>query len=122
MREVITFGVVGAVATLTHYGFAILAIEALGIDVLWSNLLAYLTAVGISFLGHSRLTFRATLSRERFVRFAATSLSALLLSQSLLWLLTTTAWFGHRINMLAVVCVIPCYTYLLSKFWVYRRN
>ncbi len=120
MREVVVFGVVGVAATLVHYFSAILAIEVLGLNVLVANMVAYCVAVGVSFFGHSLLTFRATLTHERLVKFVAVSLSALAVSQALLWLLTKIDVFGHRVNMLAVVCVVPCYTYLLNKFWVYR--
>jgi len=67
------------------------------------------------------LTFRATMSRDRFVRFVSVSLSALAVSQALLWLLTYMDVFGHRINMLAVVFVVPAYSYILNKFWVYKK-
>ena len=120
MREVVFFGVVGVAATLTHYFSAVLAVEVLGLDVLVANILAYCTAVGVSFFGHSLLTFRAALTHERLVKFVVVSLSALAASQALLWLLTKMDMFGHRIDMLLVVCVVPCYTYLLNKFWVYR--
>lgn len=85
-----------------------------------ANVFAYCIAVGVSFFGHSTLTFRATMSRDRFVRFVTVSLSALAVSQGFLWLLTHIGIFGHRLNMLAVVCVVPLYSYVLNKFWVYR--
>lgn len=121
MREIVIFGAVGILATLTHYLSAIFTIEAFGWDVMVANVFAYCMAVGVSFFGHSVLTFRAAMSRGRFVKFITVSLSALAVSQGLLWLLTSAAIFGHRINMLAVVCVVPVYSYFLNKFWVYKR-
>jgi putative flippase GtrA len=120
VREIVVFGAVGILATLTHYFSAIFAVEAFGWDVMLANVFAYCIAVGVSFFGHSVLTFRATINRDRFVKFVTVSLSALAVSQGLLWLLTSIAIFGHRINMLAVVCVVPVYSYFLNKFWVYR--
>lgn len=114
------FGCVGILATLTHYFSAILAVELFGWHVMVANLFAYCVAVGVSFFGHSILTFRATMSRKRFIKFVTVSLSALVVSQGLLWLLTCMGFFGHRINMLAVVAVVPVYSYSLNKFWVYR--
>lgn len=122
MRELAVFGAVGVMATLTHYFSAILAVELLGFDVMVANMLAYCVAVGVSFFGHSLLTFRVAMSRERFIKFITVSLSALAVSQALLWLLTFSALFGHRINMLAVVFVVPIYSYILNKFWVYKSS
>lgn len=122
MRELAVFGAVGVLATLTHYFSAILAVELLGFHVMVANVLAYCVAVGVSFFGHSILTFRVAMSRSRFVKFITVSLSALAVSQALLWLLTFSALFGHRINMLAVVFVVPIYSYILNKFWVYKSS
>lgn len=121
MREIVLFGVVGILATLTHYLSAVFAVEFFGWDVMIANVFAYCVAVGVSFFGHSILTFRATMSRDRFIKFALVSLSALAVSQGLLWLLTYGGFFGHRINMLAVVAVVPVYSYVLNKFWVYKK-
>ena len=120
MREIVVFGAVGILATLTHYFSAVSAVEFFGLGVMIANVFAYCIAVGVSFFGHSMLTFRAAMSRGRFVKFVTVSLSALAVSQGLLWLLTSIAVFGHRINMLAVVCVVPVYSYCLNKFWVYK--
>lgn len=120
MREIVVFGSVGLAATLTHYLAAIVAIEAFGIAVLAANLIAYCIAVSISFLGHSILTFRATMTQSRLIKFIIVSLSALVVSQFILWFLTVIDLLGHRFNMLVVVGVVPCYSYLLSRFWVYQ--
>lgn len=121
MREIAVFGAVGILATLTHYFSAILAVELFGWHVMMANVFAYCVAVGVSFFGHSVLTFRAPVSRERFFKFVIVSLSALAVSQAILWALTYLGAFGHRINMLAVVCVVPVYSYCLNKFWVYKK-
>lgn len=121
MRELVVFGAVGIVATIVHYLCAILAIELLGLAVLHANVLAYGVAVGISFWGHSLLTFRSPMTRERLLKFVVVSLSALVLSQFLLWLLTTGSALGHRVNMIAVVCLVPFYTYVLNRFWVFEK-
>lgn len=122
MRELLAFGLVGIAATLTHYAVAVVAVEVLGIGPLFANFIAYCVAVAVSFFGHSKMTFRAVMNRDRFIKFFAVSLSALVVSQGLLWLLTDIGYFGHRVNMLAVVAVVPVYTYILSKFWVYKNK
>jgi len=121
VREIVVFGVVGVIATLTHYFNAVFAVEFFNWNVMIANIFAYCVAVGVSFFGHSMLTFRATISRNRFIKFVTVSLSALAVSQAILWLLTSLAFFGHRINFLVVVCVVPVYSYLLNKFWVYNK-
>lgn len=121
MREIAVFGAVGILATLTHYFSAVVAVEVFGWGVMISNVFAYCIAVSVSFFGHSMLTFRSAMSGHRFIKFVTVSLSALVVSQGLLWLLTSIAISEYRINMLAVVSVVPAYSYLLNKFWVYKK-
>lgn len=122
MREIVVFSLVGILATLTHYFSAIFVIELFGWHVMLANVVAYCIAVGVSFFGHSVFTFKAAMTRHRLVRFVVVSLTALLLTQLLLLGLTKIAWSGYRINMLAVVCVVPIYSYVVSKLWVYKKS
>lgn len=121
MREIAVFSAVGLTATLTHYFVALLLVGYAGVTVLWANAVAYCCAVGVSYFGHSVLTFQVAMTKGRAVKFVVVSVSALGLSQLLLAALTAVAWFNYKINMLFVVGVIPGITYLMSKFWVYRR-
>lgn len=57
MREVSTFAAVGVAATLTHLVVAWLA-HGFGFSPQGANFLGWFVAVGVSFLGHARLTFR----------------------------------------------------------------
>lgn len=122
MRELAVFACVGLAATFTHYAAVLLLVELVGSALLWANAIAYCCAVAVSFYGHSLLTFRVAMTRQRLIKFVVVSVSALILSQLLLTLLTTAEWFNYKINMLFIVGVVPCITYLMSKFWVYRSD
>lgn len=122
MREVIVFGLVGIAATLTHYLSALLLIEWFLFGALQANLVAYLVAMLVSYVGHSQLTFRSAMTRGNLARFVAVSVMAMGLSQLILWGLTSLAWFGHRINMLVVVAFVPCFSFLMNKYWVYSSR
>lgn len=121
MREVLAFGLIGALATAVHYLSALLFIELMGMGVLISNFLAYCVAVLVSYTGHTKVTFRAAASRDNFVRFITVSLTALGLSQLLLFCLQALGWFPYQFNLLLGVGIIPVYSFLCNKFWVYRR-
>lgn len=120
MRELIVFGLVGIAATITHYCSALSFVEFLGLNVLIANFFAYCIAAGVSYVGHSKLTFKAEMNRVGAIKFVVVSLAALALSQSILAVLTYAAWFDYKINMLITVGVVPCFSYVLNKFWVYR--
>lgn len=121
MRELVFFAGVGLGATFTHYFVVLLLVELFSVAVLSANIIAYCIAVGVSYFGHSLLTFRVSLSRARLIKFVVVSLTALALSQLLLALLMMKQWFDYRINMAFVVAFVPVVSYLLNKFWVYRQ-
>lgn len=115
------FGIVGLTATGVHY------VVALGVSVLVSpylaNLAGYASAVGVSYFGHQRVTFRVdpaeVAHRRHLPRFVVTSLSALALSQLVLATGRALALPDAPALALAVLTVPP-YTFLLSRVWVFR--
>lgn len=119
-RELIAFGFVGGMATLTHYVGALVSHEILNLELFLANLVGYLCAVGVSFIGHSKLTFQVDMNNALFRRFCIMSVATFGLSEVLLWGLESGLQLHARIVMLIVVVTIPLISYLLNKFWVYR--
>lgn len=121
LREVIAFGFVGGMATVTHYVCAMASNELLSTPLYLANLIGYLCAVGVSFVGHSKVTFQQDMSQALFRRFCIMSVTTFGLSELLLWFLESGLQLQARIVMLIVVVTIPAISYLLNKFWVYRQ-
>ena len=120
LREIIAFGFVGGLATITHYLFALIANEWLQLPLYLANLIGYLFAVGVSFIGHSKVTFQVDMNHVLLRRFCLMSIATFGLSEVLLWSLESGLELQSRIVMLIVVVTIPAISYLLNKFWVYR--
>ncbi|MDZ7922847.1 MAG: GtrA family protein [Marinagarivorans sp.] len=120
MIQLIKFSIVGAVATLTHYCVALISIEALHINYLASNGIAYAAAVGCSYTGHTLFTFKTKHTNKKAMKFIAASLTAFALSQVTLHFLTIYTDINHRLIFLFIVLSIPIFSFLLNKFWVYR--
>jgi putative flippase GtrA len=121
IRQLIVFGLVGVVATVTHYLVALFCHESLIINLYVSNLLGYCSAVAVSYFGHGRYTFQVTLNQHIFRRFVVVSISAFLASEGILAALENALQFPHRISLAVVVLTIPFITFLLSKIWVFRH-
>jgi putative flippase GtrA len=119
-RQIFVFGLVGVTATVVHYLAALFAHEWLTLGLYTANLCGYLCAFGVSYIGHGRFTFRATLDAPTFLRFILTSVFTLTVSEVLLGLLESRAGLPHRISLAAAALVIPPMSFLLNKFWVYR--
>ncbi len=122
IRQVLTFGVVGVAATVTHYLVALLFTDLLHLSVFISNILGYCSAVSISIFGHSAFTYRKKVTTTVVRRFVVVSLTTLALSEAILFLLTYYGELHHRIALAVVVGSIPVLTFFLNKFWVYRAT
>lgn len=120
IRQLFCFGLVGAAATATHYLTALLGHEWLGINLYLANLLGYVTALSVSFVGHGWLTFQVSLTRARLARFVPASVSVFLASELLLWGLESATPLPHQATLLLVVATVPVATFLINRYWVYR--
>ena len=54
-------------------------------------------------------------------RFMLVALAGLALNLGITWLIVDFAllWYGYA--LMTVIAVVPLLTYLLSRFWVFRR-
>jgi len=122
--QVVRFALVGAAATCTHYIVAL--ISAIYVNLYGANLLGYLTAVAISYLGHQRYSFRMAaedVSHQRQLpRFVAGSLGGLALSYLLLALMRDLLGAPNWLSLAVAVGLVPVYAFVLNKLWVFRAT
>ena len=121
-RQVVTFGIVGVVATLVHYLVALFFTDLIHVSVFVANILGYACAVSVSLFGHSIFSFRKKITRLVAGRFVVVSLSTLGASEGVLFFLHESLGLHHRIALAVVVCTIPVITFFLNKFWVYASE
>ena len=121
-RELLTFVLVGVAATLTHIGVAISLEYVFGCQPQLANLGGYLSAVGVSYFGHGRLTFRsADRHAVRFPRFIVVSLVGLALGSALVEVLAVRNEVPFAYVMIIAGVVVASTTFLLSKFWAFAQ-
>ena len=122
MRSLIRFGLTGILATLTHVGVFVLLVELAHLRPLFASVPAFLSAVGVSYVLNYRWTFTASgPHRVMLPRFVLVSVTGLILNLLITYLVVDlwALWYG--LALMAIVIVIPISTYLLSRFWVFRR-
>jgi putative flippase GtrA len=120
------FGIVGALATLTHALTFAAAIEALHARPLLANLLGFALALCVSFLGHLHWTFRAEVgggqpdAPSMFLRFAIVALAGLALNSLIVVVVVERLGLDYRIAMLLMVTVVPLFLFWLCKRFAFR--
>lgn len=115
------FGIVGALATVVHVTTAYFFHYVIGFAPLNANVIAFLVAWVVAYLGHFSWTFEGRSSHGISVqRFAMVSLMALMLNQLIVWLVNERLGQPFYAALIAVVLVVPLTSFAASKFWTFR--
>jgi len=127
--ELILFGIVGLSATIVHYVIALWAIGNFGVPVWRANIIAFLSAVPVSYFGHAFLTFSAGrygrenhVTRSSALRFFLLALAGFAVNEVSVVVLTYYFDIPPRIGILATLVFVAVLLFLLSKFWAYRGH
>jgi putative flippase GtrA len=118
------YGVTGGFVTLIGVGIYWFAATRIGAAPLLATLLAYLVAVALGYILHSRFSFKGHGSRDDTVRttarFFAGSLVSYALNSLFVWILTSAlhgpAWWGIP----PMVFVTPVIIFFINRRWVFR--
>lgn len=123
VQQVPLFAVVGIAATLTHVAAALATRALAGVAPLEANLVGYIAAVGVSYLGNARLTFRRPAWRGgQFLRFVVVSLLGLGVTQALTWLLVLRLGWPFWAGLGVVAVATPSFSFALSRAWAFRAR
>ena len=115
------FLAVGSTAALTH-----LAVFAFTQYILWpelANASGFAVAFFVSFGGHRLLSFRGTGTTlaQSFQRFVLTALAGFAANAAVFVLLLRVAGWPALAALLVGLVVAAAQTFLLSRFWAFRR-
>lgn len=117
-RQLPWFAVFGAAASATHFAVALSAARWLEMPPLSANTLAFLIALGVSYLGNAIVTFRVEPWRfSAFVKFATLALASFGLNQAIVYALTVRVGWPFWGSLLVVLATVPPLTFLLAKVW-----
>jgi len=115
------FLAVGGAAALTH-----LLVFSLTQYRMWpelANASGFVVAFLVSFFGHRLLSFRdaGTSAAQSFQRFAVTALAGFASNEAVFVLLLRGAGWPALLALLSALLLAAAQTYLLSRFWAFRR-
>lgn len=123
LREVGRFATVGVGATLVHLGVAWAAAGLGGLDPFIANGCGFVTAFAVSYLGHFYWTFAGpTEHRRHLPRFVIVSGIGYLLSNVIVWLVTTHSGYPFEVALLSILAIVPATTWTLSRIWAFRAG
>ena len=114
------FSTVGAVATVTHIGIAMVLVAAAGANPTVGAMIGFAAAFLMSYLGHFRFTFAVSgRHRDYLLKFAASSLASFFLSTGAVWVATAILGIDYKPALIALAIIVPVCNYLVNRFWVF---
>jgi putative flippase GtrA len=123
-RRLMWFVVVGSAAAAVHWFVAVGLVASAAWPPLLANGVGWLAALGVSFVGHHRLSFRdhGTPVRQSAARFFLVSAMGFAINEVAYAVLLR--WSGQRYDViLAVVLLAVAFaTWWLSRYWVFLRS
>lgn len=123
LHEILRFVLVGGMATLVHFTVLSLAVERGDLDPALANGAAFLSAVGVTFLGQSLWVFRGhgRLSLPKILRFAISLAAGFATNVTIMAVATRILNLDYRVGFLAGLVVATGLGFVLNKFWVFGR-
>jgi putative flippase GtrA len=121
VSSLLWFGLVGASAAAVHFGVVCLLVSLGWAAALLANVLGFLLAFGVSFIGHHRLSFAAQQARgrEALPRFALVALLGFI-SNELMYAVLLRWGMEYRLALLLVLITVAAMTWLLSRHWAFK--
>jgi len=117
-RQLPWFAVFGIAASATHLIIALAAARYLGWAPLAANTLAFVCALGVSYLGNAIVTFKVAPWRgAAFARFCVLSLASFGLNQVIVSALTVRMGWPFWASLCVVLATVPPLTFLLARAW-----
>jgi putative flippase GtrA len=123
-RSALWFVAVGCLAAAVHWGVVVVLVEQARWQPLYANVAGWLVALGVSFNGHHRLSFRGhgvpvLVSGRRFFVVSAVGFAVNEASYAVL-----LRWSGQRYELLLalVLAGVAVATYAASRHWAFLRT
>ncbi len=118
-RQFTGFSLIGVVNTLLHLMVVTGLVELFAVHPIPANGMAFITANLFSFWANSRWSFRAAVTRQRYMRFLAVSLLGLFVS--LLAIAVSEALQWHYLaGVLLSFVFLPLITFLVHRHWTWK--
>lgn len=117
------FTLMGFFATLVYYLLGLFFVSLLKLPLLVGNTLAFILSFAVSFLGQARWTFKSNRSiPDTLPKFALAQVFALFLNSFIIDTLCRRLTVPYPLAMIAAIIIVPVITYLICKFWIFRKK
>lgn len=123
MRSGVWFVIIGGISSILHYIIAVGLVNFLFLVPEYSNVVGFLCALPVSYLGHKKISFRCHKTRhsESLPKFMLVSISGFVANQLLVMLCLHFTSVPFWLSLALIMFIIAISTYLLSRFWAFKH-
>lgn len=120
-KQIVRFSLVGGSAFAVHFSMVSIVVP-LGIQPLAANVVGFLIAFGVSYIGHRYWTFPTANSARHaaVIRFFAVAVFGFAVNETLYWLLLAATPLGYKTALIVVLAVVAVMTFTVSRLWAFR--
>jgi putative flippase GtrA len=119
--RIVRFGLVGLIATGVHTGVSLCVYRFLGLPPVVANGTGFCIALLFSMAGHSRFTFRQSLSWSRAARFVTVALSSVLFSSTVVLLAQHFTPLRPELYLAGAALLTAAFNFTLHSLWTFAR-
>lgn len=116
--QLIRFTGVGVIASALYFIIAASLNELLGLATLPASVIAYASAAVFAYQGHKRLTFKSSGASGELTKFVGATIMGLFLALIIPIIL---ADYAPIVSFLTVLVFVPICSFLMMKFFVFRK-
>lgn len=121
IMQIARFITVGLTAASVHFSVVVMLVQLFHYAPLVANVGGFIVSFQVSYWGHRIWTFSATevLHREAYPRLVMVQIINFSLNESLYYYFLNQH-LPYQLALLIVLAILPVFTFLTSKFWVFQ--
>lgn len=120
LRGIAIFGLVGIAASVVHAVVGIALVRSGLLYPFSANIIAFLTAFSVSYVGHRSFSFRSDAAHGGALpKFFAVAVLGLAMNQLIVLMVVNWLGFPYELALAVVFLTVPASTYVLARFWAF---
>ena len=123
--QLIRFGLIGVLCFLIDYGIMILLTVICQINYLFSSGISFCVSVSVNYLLSIRFVFKVKETKKGtsgFVSFVVLSITGLLLTELLMWLISGKLLIHYTLSKFIVTAIVMVYNFVTKKFFLESKH
>ncbi|WP_202079779.1 GtrA family protein [Caldalkalibacillus salinus] len=122
--KVFTYGMVGVLGTLIHFGVLILFVELFNQGPVLSSTIGFIVTLIVSYYLNQKYTFKikSTQHTKLFTKYTIVSCSGLILNGLIMYLAVQILSFHYMLGQAIVVFILPLTNFILNNLWTFKED